>query len=275
MTYWDLFQTLKIINNGYYHDEIIYEFMYDDLIFDKLSFLSFKYELKKDYLVIIKKFKNCIENNIPWERILGYCYFYNIKIKLNSNVFSPRKDTELLVDLVLKDTKHLKCIKYLDLGTGSGCISVALAKNVHYSSQVIGFENNIDAFNNTKENIEILNLKNATVKYDDYLTLMKEKKLDDFDVLVCNPPYISRSFKLENNVVNFDPESALFADENGYEYYFKIFEYIKDLKNKTCYFEIGFNQEEVLIKKLRNLNINSYNISKDMSNNPRILKIEL
>lgn len=190
-------------------------------------------------------------------------------------MFSCRKDTEALVHHVILDNQFQKDKTFVDLGTGTGCISVALACNLDKSNKFIGFEKSPYAFNNSLENKELYQLDNLEIINQDYLELMENNSFIDFDVLVCNPPYISRDYKLDDNVINYDPESALFANDNGLEYYDKILNYLvrNEIKNVSCYFEIGFDQKEPLEKKLENLGIKSYNFIVDNFAIPRILKI--
>lgn len=271
MTYLELFNKLKEINKDTYLDEIIYEFIYDEYVFDLLTFVEFRHKFKKDYKKVINKFQKVINNKIPWERILKYCYFLNLKIKLNKNVFSPRKDTEFLVNCFLVDNPNLKNQTILDLGTGSGCISLAIACNIDNSNLIIGYENNNKAVKNTLINFKNYNKKIKLIKKD-YLKCIAQNKLINCDYIICNPPYINQNYQLDNNVIKYDPKSALFSNDDEIKYYKRIIEYFnKQINIKKLYFEIGYNQKQLLIDFLNNFKNLKYEFKQDLNNLDRVL----
>lgn len=276
-TYLDLLNEFIILNKKYDNflsNENIFEFIYDDVVYNKTIFAMNSNNFSKNNKIKLDKFLCCIRNKIPWERVLKYSYFYNNKIILFDNVFSPRYDTEFLVNEVINDSKNFnKDLKIYDFGSGTGCMNVAISnklKNVQFTN----FELSVDACKNTQENIKYHNIANSRVININYIDWLEKNDIDA-NIIVCNPPYINKNFPLEKSVADYDPELALFSND-GCWYHKKIIEIIlkKALtEDLTIYFEIGYDQKELLEKFLLSKNIKNYTFVKDLNNVNRILKI--
>lgn len=229
---------------------------------------------------IIKLAKKRIETKAPIQHILGYCYFMGEKYIVNQNVLIPRDETEILVNCAYELIKNNKNkIDILDIGIGSGCISCALAKKLKSKEiEILGLDISTDALEVAIENINKLNLVRKVIvrKSDIYSKIRNNEK---FDLIVSNPPYIPISQKenLQNEVKNYDPESALFAqDEFGVEFYSRI---IKDapkyLKLKGFLaFELGINQAQ-LVKNMLENDFENIEITKDLSGIERVIFAQL
>jgi len=204
----------------------------------------------------------------PIQYILGYTYFYGLKIMIDQNVLIPRFETEELVDLVLKEHKEDK-LRVLDLGTGSGCIAAAIKANRPswdvYASDISDF-----ALEVAKKNFKNLNLDIKTYQSD----FLKDIK-DDFDIIISNPPYIYQEDKeVDKEVRDYEPSLALFTpDFDGIDSYRKILEQLKGRTFKDIYFEFGYKQKEALEGLLVTLNYRSYEFKGDINNKNRFLKV--
>lgn len=161
----------------------------------------------------ITKIVNELSKNKPIQYILGECFFYDLKFVVNENVLIPRPETEELVSkILLENTKNSPSI--LDIGCGSGCISVTLSKNIP-ESKVFA----LDIDENVIETAKV----NASAN-DASLTFLQGNILEDnpetanifFDLIVSNPPYVTPGEKLfmAANVLKYEPELALFTPEN-------------------------------------------------------------
>ena len=220
------------------------------------------------------------KKRIPIQHLIGYCYFMGEKYKVNKNVLIPRDETELLVikayELIRKNQNKLDV---LDIGVGSGCISCALAKKLkNHDIEILGIDISTDAIITALDNVNNLNLERKVIlrKSDLFSKIRKQEK---FDLIISNPPYIPRHQKnnLQFEVREFEPETALFADDSeGIEFYKKIIEdapkYLK--KEGKIAFEAGINQAQK-IKKLLELNFDNIEITKDLAGIERVITAQL
>lgn len=263
----------KIDLNSLEH-RAIYLFLQDILNVDKTKLLLMKDDLVEDS--ILEKFSEMLADYIidekPIEYILGYTYFYGNKIKVNSNVLIPRDETEELVEKALFYIK--KGDKVLDLCTGSGAIAISLKKEIG-DIEVTASDISSEALIVAKDNAKI-NECDIKFVHGDLISpfLLVEER---FDVIVCNPPYISKSYEI-NNIVKHEPSLALFAENDGLANYEVIIRDIDKVLNVggTILFEIGYDQEK-RIKDICSRYLNNYEVLsyKDISGNDRIVVIKL
>ena len=263
----------KIDLNGLEH-RAIYAFLGDILNVDKTKLLMIKDEIVEDN--ILERFSEMLADyiidEIPIEYVLGYTYFYGNKIKVNDNVLIPRDETEELVEKAIGLIKEGD--KVLDLCTGSGAIAVSLKKEIK-NIEVAASDISSKALNVAKENAKDNDCDIEFVEGDlIYPFTMNNRK---FDVIVSNPPYISKDYQI-NNFVKHEPSIALFAENNGLENYEIIIKNLEKVLNREGYilFEIGYDQKEAIIdickKYLNNYEVNAY---KDISGNDRMVVIKL
>lgn len=188
----------------------------------------------------------------PLARILKETYFYNNMFKVLDNVFCPRLETEILVDKVLNYIQNKGHLKILDMCCGTGIIGLSIAKNSNLTNEVYLVDISSDAISNTKENVKLLDCQNTKVIQSDLFTNIPNIK---FDVIVSNPPYISTLEEIGQEVIQYDPYNALFADNNGYAIYEAIINNINQYTNGKQYliaFEIGYLQAEYIQELLLN-----------------------
>ena len=178
----------------------------------------------------------------PVQYIVGNVDFYNVNLLVNENVLIPRFETEYLVEKTINYAKELKePLDILDIGTGTGAIAISLAKNL--SCNVLATDISKKALEIAKKNAKRNNVK-ITFKQSDILKNIKGK----FDIIISNPPYISKDEIIDPLVKNNEPHIALYADNNGLYFYEEILKNIKPhLKEKSIIaFEIGMSQSKAI-----------------------------
>ena len=178
----------------------------------------------------------------PVQYIVGNVDFYNVNLLVNENVLIPRFETEYLVEKTINYVKELKePLDILDIGTGTGAIAISLAKNL--SCNVLATDISKKALEIAKKNAKRNNVK-ITFKQSDILKNIKGK----FDIIISNPPYISKDEIIDPLVKNNEPHIALYADNNGLYFYEEILKNIKPyLKEKSIIaFEIGMTQSKAI-----------------------------
>lgn len=220
-----------------------------------------------------KEIDKYIIDKIPVQHIIGYTYFYGYKMKVNKEVLIPRPETEELVGYVLSyydDVFEGRCVDTVDVGTGSGAIAIALAKeeaNMHVKATDISST----ALEVAKENAQI-NEANVKFYQGDMLEPLIERGLK-FDILVSNPPYIPDSEYVEDIVKNNEPHVALFGGDDGMKFYDIILKNAhKVLKYPNILaFEHGYRSKEKMIVLAKKYFPDSEVVSiKDLSNKDRM-----
>ena len=201
-----------------------------------------------------------LKTHEPIQYVLGKTTFMDLEFKVNSSVLIPRPETEELVSLMLKEDLDGKEI--LDIGTGSGCIAISLAKNLP-NSKVTALDISSDALKVAKENARLNNVNIEFINADIF-EYQSDKK---YDVIISNPPYVTELEKalMKKNVLDFEPELALFVEDNEpLKYYTEIINFSKfSLKSKgLLFFEIN-NKFEELISNYLDLNEFNFNIFSD------------
>lgn len=180
----------------------------------------------------------------PLQYILEEWEFYSLPIKVGKGVLIPRQDTETLIDTAIEFYKDISSAAVIDLCSGSGCIGLALEKNLNIKKLVL-VEKSQDALKYLKENVK-LNNSRAEIIEGDVLDESVVQKLPNADLIVSNPPYLSGKDMMNlQKEVNFEPETALFGGYDGLDFYRKIARLYKSKLNTGGYlmFEIGINQE--------------------------------
>ena len=218
----------------------------------------------------IEKDINKLKKGYPIQYLIGYSNFYGYKIEINKNVLIPRFETELLVEKSLNYIKKFKIKNplILDLCTGSGAISVAIGKNLNCEL----FASDIDSkcLKLAKKNIKINNLNIKLIKSNLYKNIIGK-----FDIIISNPPYISKKENIEDIVKNNEPKKALFSKKKG-TYHIKkiILESSKYLNEKSLIaLEIGSLQEKELEEFCKKINIKNFVFEKDLTGKTRYLFI--
>jgi release factor glutamine methyltransferase len=213
----------------------------------------------------------------PVQYILGQADFYGLKLAVNSNVLIPRQDTEELVDLVIKDYKNRSTpFKILDIGTGSGCIAIALGHHLP-KAEIKGIDINKAILTLAKQNARNYHL---FIDFHEFEILddHKWKELGTFDIIVSNPPYIPESQKeiMYDNVLKYEPEEALFVDDEAPLLFYQTiadFSVNHLLPGGSLYLEINEFFGEEILKLFSRYHFQSVEIVKDLSQKDRIVKV--
>ena len=229
----------KLIGQGEEAESL--SFVYRSL--KNLSFTDFVFALQQEVTEEEKEFVEEIytklANHIPAQYIIGHAEFFGMQLKVDERVLIPRPETEELVELILAE--NLKDnLKVLDIGTGSGAIALALAKN-RPDWSVTAADISQDALELATENAKRQDIDLTFIRTDCFSEISSK-----YDIIVSNPPYISREDQEEVglNVLHSEPHLALFADEDGLAIYRRIAEDSKDYLNDggKIYLEIGYKQ---------------------------------
>lgn len=217
----------------------------------------------------------------PIQYILGETEFYGLKFKVNNSVLIPRQETEELVDLIINchlDKNKNSQVNILDVGTGSGCIAICLAKHIK-NAKVYALDVSSEALKVARQNAELNNVEVNFIQYD--ILNSNGKTLTDevskFDCIVSNPPYVRELEKQEikPNVLNYEPHLALFVeDSNPLQFYISIANFaLKNLRSRGhLFFEINQYLGEETKQLLEEKGFVSVELQKDLNGNNRILK---
>lgn len=239
--------------------------------------MSFSIEAMEPILNALEALKK----EIPIQYILGEMEFFGLSFKVNSHVLIPRPETEELVEWILNIEKSESInngLKILDIGTGSGCIAVSLAKNLNHA-QVYALDVSHEALEVAKRNALLNNVSVEFIqvnmlKSETWNTEFKNLK---FDIIVSNPPYVRELEKaqMKSNVVNNEPHLALFVEnEDPLIFYKAITQYAVD--NLTAKGYLFFEINEYLGKQMRLLlksfDFNAIELKQDIFKKDRMIK---
>jgi len=204
----------------------------------ELDYKLLKEKYKENFEDVLKK----IENNYPIQYLIGTVDFYNVELNVNENVLIPRFETEYLVEKIIKYIKKLNLnnASVLDIGCGSGAISIALKKAIS-TLQVTALDISTKALEVTKENAIKNNVVINTIKMD----ILKHFPECNYDIVISNPPYVDQ-FEIVDPETKYEPQNAIFTSENGLIFYKKILTELKDKNIKLIAFEIGYQQGTIL-----------------------------
>ena len=257
----DNFSRREIISFAYLSIERILGFSKSDCI------LNSNYILSDEDISSFEKIIVEIKKNIPIQYILGETHFYNLKFNVNSSTLIPRPETEELVRYILSHNFS----SVLDIGTGSGCIAISIAKNSN--ANIYAIDNSKEALEIAKSNA-ILNSVDVNFMFNDVFDFSDTKK---YDLIVSNPPYVLNSEKvyMHQNVIDYEPHNALFVeDSNPLIFYEKIALIAsKNLNsNGLLFFEINEKFGNQIIDLLLKLNFVDIELKKDINGRDRILK---
>ena len=225
----------------------------------------------------LKQWKNIVSDlkkQKPIQYILGETEFYGLRFEVNENTLIPRPETEELVELIIAKSQKPegKSLRILDIGTGSGCIAISLAKNIS-NAEVFGIDVSEKALATAKKNAEI---NNVNVVFLLKNILETGDLQQQFDIIVSNPPYVRNLEKSEikPNVLEYEPHLALFVeDTDALLFYRKIAELaLKNLAtNGRLYFEINQYLGKETVELLESMNFKNIELIKDIYGNDRII----
>ncbi len=239
-----------------------------------------------------------LKKEIPIQYLLGKTSFYGLELEVNSNVLIPRPETEELVDWIIQSQKlsfdsaqdHSTKLKIVDIGTGSGCIAISLAKSI-LNAQVFAIDVSEKALATAQKNA-VMNEVEVNFIMADILKINDLKKLPTshrrpepvegslptyFDMIVSNPPYVRELEKAEikKNVLDNEPHLALFVEDNdALIFYRKIAELAKKnlSPNGQLFFEINQYLGKEMIELLENIGFKNVELRQDIHGNDRMIR---
>lgn len=217
-----------------------------------------------------------LKNHEPVQYILGETFFYDLLFKVTPSVLIPRQETEELVHWIVKDAQSItgqKTIHICDIGTGSGCIAIALAKTIQ-NSEVTAIDISEKALKTASENALF---HKVTINFSKRDILQADAFPKKYDIIVSNPPYVREQEKSEmlTNVLAYEPYQALFvSDQDPLVFYRKIAELAKNnLKpSGMLYFEINQYLGQATVTLLEELGFSEVILRKDIQHNDRMIK---
>ena len=230
-------------------------------------------------------------NNEPLQHVLGYSEFYGHRFKCDRRALVPRPETEELVEWIismhnaqcttnsLELQRKMHNLNILDIGTGTGCIALSLAKELP-EAKVSALDISKEALSLARENANILEVKNVDFIEGDILNKSFNSQLSTFNLIVSNPPYVRECEKaeMEANVLDYDPHTALFvSDEDPLIFYRAIGEFaLTHLKNGgALYFEINQYLGRETCDMLVAMGYRNVEMREDVNGNARMVKATL
>ena len=220
-----------------------------------------------------------LKKEIPIQYLLGSTSFYGLDFEVNPNVLIPRPETEELVEWIIRNNSKIekfKDLKILDIGTGSGCIAISLAKNLP-NATVSAIDVSEKALATAKKNAQN---NSVNVSFINQNILQAEDLKLQFDIIVSNPPYVRNLEKeeIKKNVLDNEPHLALFVeDEDALIFYKKIAQLAQ--KNLTAngmlFFEINQYLGPETVALLEELQFKDIELRKDMYGNDRMIRCSI
>ena len=278
------FMNLKAIQNKF-HEELdaIYAIEEVDSFFYLL--IDFYYQVKRIHLALDLNLEvdnkepilyalSLLKKEKPIQYILEETVFFSLSFKVNEHTLIPRPETEELVDFIIKQANKKNEISILDIGTGSGCIAISLAKNLP-NAKVYALDISEKALKMAKQNAKLNNVKVDFFQVD----ILNSSNLNHvkFDIIVSNPPYVRELEKqfMKPNVLDNEPHLALFVkDDNPLLFYKAITEFaVNNLsKNGLLFFEINEYLGTDMIDLLYHKNFSNIELKQDIFKKDRMIK---
>lgn len=242
------------------------------------------FEFSAEAMKIWEELSIQLKKEIPIQYLLGNTEFFGLPFLVNENVLIPRPETEELVDWIIEEEKRFerlkdeeiegqKTIKILDIGTGSGCIAISLAKNIP-NATVFAIDVSEKALEVAKMNAEI---NEVSVNFLEKNILETDDLLEQFDIIVSNPPYVRNLEKQEikKNVLEHEPHLALFVEDfDALVFYRKIAALATKNLNRggQLFFEINQYLGKEMVALLHENDFESVSLRKDIYGNDRMTR---
>jgi len=240
-------------------------------------YLKYDMPISNEKLRILRSWIKRREKKEPLQYITGVCEFYGREFFVNSDVLIPRPETERIIDIAVEHYKKInQKPSILDIGSGSGCISITMALEIS-DSNVLGLDSSSSANKIARKNS--LKLKAKNVSFDD-MDILTNTPAKGFDIVISNPPYIPQKElnTIMPDVINFEPHIALTDSLDGltfYRRYAKLCEHLLT-NNGIFLLEVGLGDHCVKVEKIfRREGYNNINCYKDFNDDERILLIQL
>jgi len=254
---------------------------------------------KKDEPLVVQQLHHLTEvvqrlgQHEPIQYVLGECFFHGLKLYVNNHVLIPRPETEELVEWIINDVKtsgknvfqrkegeadETTQLKVLDVGTGSGCIALALKKAMP-KAEVWGCDVSDEALNVARRNGAQLDIR-VDFQGINFLDESQQRSLPTVDIIVSNPPYVPEKDKatMRPNVLAHEPHTALFVPDDDALIFYKtlaLFGHKRLYENGCIYIEISENAAKETVRIFKEAGYNNVEIKKDMQGKDRMIKAHL
>lgn len=237
-------------------------------------YLMYDRPLREDELDAYREYLKRRSTFEPLQYIIGKVEFYGLELKISSDVLIPRPETELLVETIINSVSKDEKLNILDIGSGSGNISIALAVHLAHA-----FITSIDicekAIKVANENAHIFELNERVKFFKSDVLNVSEKEFNGVDIIVSNPPYVSQTdyLTLQNEIKDFEPDFAITDFSDGYKFYKHIVKLSRKILKPggKLFFEIAQGQSEKVKKFLLQSNFNEVSIIKDYQRIDRVI----
>lgn len=258
----------KEIDNPRLNAELL---LCDTLNYSRINlYIDFEKPLSEIELSIFReKLKRRLKYE-PLQYIRGFTEFYGIKFIVDNSVLIPRPETELLVELVVNEIKNKNLKNVLEIGSGSGCISVSISKNI--DTDITAIDISPDAVVAAKRNSDLNLVNNINFEVKDLFKDIAD--FNGFDIIVSNPPYVDLSEynKLQKEITLYEPRYAVTDDKDGLSYYSKIAELAANTSgNIILFLEIGMGMKDKIENLLKNKGISNIKFHKDILGIDRVV----
>ena len=239
-------------------------------------YLRFEEPLGKNQLKILRDWVQRRKNREPIQYITGKAGFYNLVLNVTPDVLIPRPESERLVETLLSTVDKDEKKSILDIGTGSGCLALALGKELP-NAKILGIDNSEKAISLSKLNAETLEIGNVNFKEMNFLNNTLKEKID---IIISNPPYIPKKemASLMPDVNKFEPYSALTDSADGLTFYHKIAEISQNIINANgwIFLEVGLGEHPNRAKQIfMNDKFKNVELIKDYNGDDRVLKVQV
>lgn len=239
-------------------------------------YLRFEEPLAKLQLVKLREWVQRRKSREPIQYITGKAGFHNLILNVSPEVLIPRPESERLVDVLIETIGKNKNISILDIGTGSGCLALALGQELP-NVKITGIDNSTKAIEIAQLNAKTLKIENVIFSQ---LDLFENKIEGKYDVVISNPPYIPQKEieSLMPEVKNFEPHSALTDSADGLTFYHKISEISKRIINSKGWFflEVGLGKHPKKAMQLfSNEKFKNVELIKDYNGDDRVLRAQV
>ena len=267
-----------LVSNGFKNVRQEIEWMLCDLLkIDRSDiYLKINRKISKKNFSKLKEWIDQRLKNKPLQYITGKTEFYGHQISVSPDVLIPRPETERLVDIAIDTIKNLSKPKILEVGTGSGCISIALG-SAKKDANILSLDVSDSALEIAKINTKKNNISNIKFLKLDFLESIPKGQ---YDLIISNPPYISKNEMKEImlDVKEFEPKIALTDNNDGLEFYRRFSNKAKKMINEkgSLILEVGIGSHPIRVREIfHSSGFNKIDLISDYNGDPRVIKIEV
>ena len=210
----------------------------------------------------------------PTQYIIGTVEFYGLEFNVSPAVLIPRPETEILVETVINSANKEDALQIMDIGSGSGNITIAIAVNLP-NTNIMGIEISESAITIAKENLKkySCNERVSFLKFD--VLSVSKSELPDIDIIVSNPPYVSKEDygKVQKEILNYEPDIAVTDFYDGFKFYRKIISLAAQLlkHNGKIFLEIAQGQSKKINEIMKEHNFKEISIVQDYQKIDRVI----